>query len=124
MGIVVASVVALLVIAAVAYIAFVVLGARASAAADEGQTPPVEALRYDVPDGQDPVVVLSALRKAGYDPDTDLVEGRAVVVVPCPSGSEQERAKVRNVIADASETTLDGPEFEPGQVTFQDEKSA
>jgi hypothetical protein len=124
MGIVVAAVVALLVVAVVAYIGFVVLGARASAAAAQEEPPPVAALRYAVPDGQDPVVVVSALRQAGYEPDTDLVEGSTVVVVPCPSGVERERDKVRDVIAGASETTLEGPEFDPGRVTFQDERSA
>jgi hypothetical protein len=127
MGIVVASVVGILVIALVAYIAFVVLGARASAAAghtDPVDAPGVEVLRYDVPDGQDPVVVVSALRKAGYDPATDLVEGSTVVVVPCPGGASRERDRVREVIAGASETTLEGPEFDPGRVTFEDEKSA
>lgn len=127
MGIVVASVVGILVIAVVAYIAFIVLGARASAAADQSdpaEAPRTEVLRYDVPDGQDPVVVVSALRKAGYDPATDLVEGSTTVVVPCPAGVDRERAHVREVIAGASETTLEGPEFDPGRVTFEDEKSA
>jgi hypothetical protein len=124
MGIVVASVLALLGIAVVAYVAFVMLGARASAAAEQENEPLMEALRYDVPDGQDPVVVVSALRKAGYEPDTELVAGSAVVVVPCRSGADRERTKVRDVIADASETTLEGPGFDPGRVMFQDEKSA
>ncbi len=127
MGIVVAAILAVLAIAVIAYIAVIVLGARASAAADGGEpadAPHTEVLRYDVPDGQDPVVVVSALRKAGYDPATDLVEGSTTVVVPCPSGADRERARVREVIAGASETTLEGPEFDPGRVTFEDEKSA
>jgi hypothetical protein len=70
------------------------------------------------------VVVLSSLRQAGYEPESDLVEGSTTVVVPCPSGADRQRAEVRQVIAGASETTLEGPEFDPGRVTFQDEKSA
>jgi hypothetical protein len=124
MGVVVASVVGVLLIALVAYLAFVLLGARASATVDEHEEPRPETLRYDVPEGQDPVVVMSALRRAGYEPTSELVGGSTTVIVPCPSGAARERARVRDVVAGASETTLEGPEFDPGRVIFEDEKSA
>jgi hypothetical protein len=84
--------------------------------------PHVETLRYVMPDGQDPAVVISTLDSAGYTADLDVVAGDKQIVIACPAGRDRERARVRSVLGASDTTSLEGPQFTPGRVTFEDEK--
>jgi hypothetical protein len=79
-----------------------------------------QALRYRVPDAQDPVVVTAALSAAGYRTEIEHSGAAAHVLIDCPAGS-RAREQVRELIAsDADTTSLEGPRFER-HVTFDDE---
>jgi hypothetical protein len=79
-------------------------------------------LEYAVPTGQDPVVILSALERAGYTATVDPNGAHQVVMIACPPGVESERAEIRSVIESASVTTPhDGIPFD-AEVRFTDER--
>lgn len=81
-----------------------------------------DTLRYRVPEGVDPVPVIAALHQAGYNAVPDLERGHGSVVVECANGVEEERERVRAVIAGA-DLNLEGDSgvaaTEP--VRFEDE---
>lgn len=81
----------------------------------------VASLEYLVPAGQDPVVVLTALSQAGYTATADHTQ-RQLLRIACPSGTDEERAHVREVIGSVHTTALDtGMPMNPGPVRFVDE---
>lgn len=85
----------------------------------EERTPTLE---YVVPTGQDPVVILAALERAGYTATVDPHHARQVVLIACPAGVERERAHVRSVIEAADVTApQDGVPLEV-DVRFRDEQ--
>jgi hypothetical protein len=88
---------------------------------EEVLDPREEQLRYRMPAGQDPVVLLTALRQDGYDAVTVMEGGHHVVVVSCPAGPDRDRGHVRSVIRSAAQTSPEGHEFDPGEVVFEDE---
>jgi hypothetical protein len=80
----------------------------------------VETLRYRVPNGQDPAMLLAALTHQGFAAVAEPVREGKDVVVSCPDGRERERDRVRTTIQDASD--MGGSEWpRPGRVTFLDE---
>jgi hypothetical protein len=82
---------------------------------------PPEKLRYQVPDRQDPVVVLAALAGADYRIEPETAGGHLYITIDCPHGREDDREQIRDVIAEAADqTSLEGPRFER-RVTFDDE---
>jgi hypothetical protein len=85
--------------------------------------PRIETLRYHVPAGQDPTVLVAALSKDGYVAAEELVAGEEYIGVACPAGRDRERAHVRAIIASTHRTTLEEGknDFEPGRVVFEDE---
>ncbi|HEX6517289.1 MAG TPA: hypothetical protein VF049_17120 [Nocardioidaceae bacterium] len=113
---------AIIIIVVLAVVFFGILTVKTGRAGGEAVDPRSEQLRYPVPDGQDPAVLLSALGQAGYKAAADTVEGKPYVVVECPAGRERERAHVRQAIRDAGSTSMEGPAFEPREVTFDDER--
>lgn len=126
MGIAVAILVFLL-LAVVAWLVFsgVAAGKAGKEAAqrrDSPEDPGVETLRYRIPDAQDPAVLITALDRAGYTASLDDERAEKHLVVACPAGRDRERARVRALIGDADETSLEGPEFQTGKVAFEDEK--
>lgn len=81
------------------------------------------AVRYRVPEGQDPVAVTSALAHEGFESQLDHAGGAdRIVVVPCPHG-EEDREHVRAAIATAG-TALQDAVPEPHSVRFLDEPAA
>src|SRR6476620_2313186 len=60
--------------------------------------PTTETLVYDVPNGQDPVRVTVALARAGFTAVEDTAVGGCQVLVECPHGLDDDRARVRAVI--------------------------
>ncbi len=72
------------------------------------QTP----LVYEVPTGQDPSILVEALRRAGIEAIEVVRQGRQRVVISGPRSSKQLRSRARAVIAH---------ETHPLEVTFLDE---
>jgi hypothetical protein len=82
-------------------------------------------LRYEVPPGQDPAVVLAGLRQAGYDASADSEPGpSSPIVIIGATGGAPDREAVRRTLSD-----LDGTNVVPEErghvkrslVTFLDE---
>ncbi|HEX2175443.1 MAG TPA: hypothetical protein VHG70_06000 [Nocardioidaceae bacterium] len=124
MGIAVAIAV-FLVLAVIAWLVYsgVATNKAAKKASDqEPGDPRVETLEYHVPDGQDPTVVMSALEQQGYTTALDEVRAEKHLVIACPHGREQDRARIRTVIDEADQTSIEGPDVGLGKVVFEDEK--
>jgi hypothetical protein len=66
-------------------------------------------LRYQVPPGQDPAVVLAELRAAGYDASADSEPGPSspIVIVGTRSGSAPDREELRSVLTRISNANID-----------------
>ena len=83
-------------------------------------SPHADALYYRVPEGQDPVTVVTALRLAGFEVEQDAAStyGGQVVV----TGAAARREDVRRVIAENATLNLeDDPAAGSGDVRFVDE---
>ena len=75
-------------------------------------------LQYRAPEGQDRVVVITALTQAGYDAQPD-ERDHQLLHVSCPEG---DREKVRDVIGSVQTSALDtGVPVDPGTIRFADE---
>lgn len=85
---------------------------------ESARTPTLE---YAVPAGQDPAVVLSALRQAGFVAATDSTTSGRHVLIECPGGVDRERARVRSVIESANVTAPDDGAPLDIEVRFTDE---
>lgn len=82
-----------------------------------------EDLQFDPPAGQDPVTVVTALRRAGLEAGTVLVAGRGVVRI-ATSGADPRavRETAREVIGrDAAWSMTEGKPGPPVPVRFSDE---
>lgn len=76
-------------------------------------------LQYRAPEGQDRVVVSTALIQAGYDTHPDETDHQ-LLHVTCPDG---DRERVRDVIGSVHTTVLDtGVPMDPGVIRFTDER--
>ena len=71
-------------------------------------------LRYQVPPGQDPALVLAELRAAGYDASADSEPGPSspIVIVGTTSGRAPDREELRAVLARIDRANID-PGAEP-----------
>lgn len=78
-------------------------------------------LEYVVPTGEDPVHVLAALERAGYTACVDSHGAHQVVLVKCPEGVDQSRAKVRAVMENAGASTVSVDARPHPAVRFRDE---
>jgi hypothetical protein len=112
----------ILVVGLLVVVALVVAVAWSGRQAAERHVPPdMPSLGYEVPAGQDPVVVLTALHTQGYTASTDATNHQ-LIRVACPDGTEQERPRVREVIGSVHTTALDtGVPMDPGAIRFTDE---
>jgi hypothetical protein len=72
---------------------------------EELASPETPTLEYVVPVGQDPAVVLTALKGAGFAATSEQTPRDHRVLVACPEGVDRQRARVRSVIASAATTT-------------------
>ena len=117
-----AILVGIIILAIVGFVVITRVTVKMSNTAGSAEDPRVESLYYPVPHGQDPVVLVAAMKDAGYESSADTKEGQIYLVVNTPAGRDRERPKVRQMIASASHTSLEGPEFDPGRVVFADEQ--
>jgi hypothetical protein len=116
------AVVLLVVVLVVVVVATTLGGARSAKAGDTGTTtvegPTVE---YRVPEGQDPVAIISRLRQAGYDAMPAESALDPTVVVVCPPDRREE---LRRVIASTPMSSVEDPHeggTSPHRVRFVDE---
>ena len=90
-------------------------------AAERRVPPDAPSLAYEVPAGQDPVVVLTALTTAGYVANADPTQHQLIRIAH-PDHTRPSREHVRAVIGSVHTTALDaGVPFDPGTVRFTDE---
>jgi hypothetical protein len=90
-----------------------------TAAALEGDE--TETLEYTVPSGQDPVVVMTALERAGFT--TTLDKTGEVLRIHCPDGRDSSRERARAAISGADTSAIDhGRSLGVDTVRFHDER--
>ena len=109
-------VIVLLIVAAIGVAGVVYLTRRQRAQAEEVTSPQTDTLRYRVPQGQDPVAVITALQRAGHDAVADGDD----VVVTCRGGGASEREQVRSVIEGAA-VNVESDVVPGNRVRFADE---
>lgn len=80
----------------------------------------VPTLRYSVPVGQDPAVLVGALSKAGYKAVADLEQGTETLLVEVLEPGD--RARVRAVLEHANRSGAEGASLPLAHVSFEDEK--
>jgi hypothetical protein len=83
-------------------------------------------LRYQVPPGQDPAVVVATLNSEGYDvsPDSEPGPSSPIVIIGRRGGGAPDREAVRASLTLLDETNIDPPasgRVERGRVRFLDE---
>jgi hypothetical protein len=67
------------------------------------------ALRYRPPAGQDPAVVVAAVRKAGFTTTLDeTTGGTPTVLISAHDDSAPDREQVRRIIADTDQVNFEG----------------
>lgn len=90
-------------------------------AADPPAGAQTDALRYDVPVGQDPAAVIAALRQAGYRVARDLRPTHIQeLLITSPGGTTLDRDQVRAAIERAP-IDIEGASAPPHAVVFADE---
>lgn len=83
----------------------------------------VESLRFRVPEGADPAVIIATLRKNGFDATSDIGRaGHQDVVIACPQGKERARPQVRSILAGESGINFEGDQSGPPPIEFVDEQ--
>jgi hypothetical protein len=82
-------------------------------------------LRYEVPPGQDPAVVVAGLRQAGYDASADSEPGpSSPIVIIGATGGAPDREDVRRRLADLDGTNVvpeESAQVHRSRVRFLDE---
>jgi hypothetical protein len=78
-------------------------------------------LEYVVPTGEDPVVVVAALERAGYTVAVDAHGAHQLVIIECPGERELSRGTVRAVIDSAHVRAAADGLPAPAAVRFGDE---
>jgi hypothetical protein len=115
----------LLLVLAIAFPVLAGRGQRKAVDAVHSNTPGAageETLRYRVPDGQDPAVVMAALETAGHRTAVEDEAGEKYLVISCPKGRDASREEARKLIEEADRTSLEGMKLATGRVAFEDEK--
>lgn len=125
MGAVLVPVILLVVVLVLAAIAVKRFSRQERQHSDRLQADDRPTLRYEVPPGQDPAVVLAGLRQAGYDASADSEPGpSSPIVIIGAQGGEPDREAVRRTLADLDGTNVVPSESAPverSRVRFLDE---
>ena len=116
-------VVVIIIVLAIIVMAAVRFVHRQAAHQDEVKSAPVDMLRYRVPEGQDPAIVVAALQKEGFQaiPDVQGAGASHDVLIPCSEGVERHRAHVRSIIQGTEQINFEGDQRQIPQVKFADE---
>jgi len=83
--------------------------------------PAVDTLEYEVPEGQDPAVVVAALTLEGLDAVGELRHGRRLVLLNITGDDGEVRSRARAVIAHEAPLNPEGDASPDTQVRFLDE---
>jgi hypothetical protein len=125
MGAVLVPVILLVVVLVVVAIAVKQFGRRELQHSDRLQDPDRATLRYEVPEGQDPAVVLAGLRQAGYDASADSEPGpSSPIVIIGERGGDPDREAVRRTLSELDGTNVvpeESASVKPSRVRFVDE---
>jgi hypothetical protein len=89
--------------------------------ADRLTEPGTEVLEYEVPEGQDPAAVLTALHLEGLEAVTDTRHGRQLVLIEARGGVERLRPRARAIIAHKANLNTQGDPAAEHDVRFLDE---
>ena len=81
--------------------------------------PGAHTLVYDIPTGQDPAVLVSALASAGFTAIGEMEGGFERLYVECPN--PDDRAEIRSILEHMG-PVHDGHETPVGHVSFEDER--
>jgi hypothetical protein len=107
MGAFLVPVILLLIVLVAGAIALKQFGRREIAQSDRLQNADRPTLRYEVPSGQDPALVLAGLRQAGYDASPDSEPGpSSPIVIIGATGGAPDREAVRSTLADLDGTNI------------------
>lgn len=125
MGALLIPVIVIIVLTAIVLVAGRKWASREQAISDDLADPTTSTIDYSVPDGQDPVVLLTALNAEGFTATTDPARPQ-LLHVSCRTGLARERAHARSVIASVHQTAVESgtdseAEFDVGHVRFTDE---
>lgn len=126
MGAVFVPVILLIIVIVLAAIALKRFGSQEVRHSDRLQDADRPTLRYEIPPGQDPAVVLIGLRRAGYDASADSEPGPStpIVIIGDASGADPDREDVRRALADLDGTNVvpeESGQVEQPRVRFVDE---
>jgi hypothetical protein len=125
MGAVFVPVILLIIVIVAAAIAVKRFGSREVQHSDRLQNADRPTLRYEVPPGQDPAVVLAGLRQAGYDASADSEPGpSSPIVIIGGHGGDPDREEVRRTLADLDGTNVvpeESGQVQRSRVRFLDE---
>jgi hypothetical protein len=115
MTVVLVPIMLVLVVVAVGLVLVKRFGSNAVEQSDRLQDPDRPTLRYLVPAGQDPAVVLGALRNAGYDasPDSEPGPSSPIVIVGSPAGEPIDRERVRATLGELDQVNVNPEESAP-----------
>ena len=80
-----------------------------------------DSLVYEVPEGQDPVAIVAALRSDGLEAVEVMRQGRQRIVISGAVGREALRPRVRHLIAEKATLNLEGDPAGQHDVRFVDE---
>jgi hypothetical protein len=86
----------------------------------EMHAPGAHTVAYDVPNGMDAAVFMSALSSAGYQAVSDMQGGVERLLIACPEPGDRDG--VRQVIEHVHKGGFEGPEVHLEHVTFEDER--
>jgi hypothetical protein len=116
-------VVVIIIVLAIIVMAAVRFVHRQAAHQDDAKSAPEEMLRYHVPEGQDPAIVVAALQKEGFRaiPDVQGAGASHDVLIPCSEDVERHRAHVRSIIQGTEQINFEGDQRQIPQVKFADE---
>jgi len=125
MGAVLVPVIVLIVVLVLAVIAVKRFSRTEVEHSDRLQNADRATLRYEVPAGQDPAVVVAGLRQSGYEASADSEPGPSspVVIIGSPGG-EPDREAVRRTLADLDGTNVvpqESGQVQRSRVRFVDE---
>ena len=125
MGAVFVPVILLIVVIVAAAFAVKHFSAREVQHSDRLQRDDRSTLRYEVPEGQDPAVVLAGLRQAGYDASADSEPGpSSPIVIIGAHGGGPDREAVRRTLTDLDGTNVvpeESGQVQRSRVRFSDE---
>jgi hypothetical protein len=125
MGAVLVPVILLVLVLVVGAIAVKQFGRREIQHSDRLQNADRATLRYQVPEGQDPAVVLAGLRRAGYDASADSEPGpSSPIVIIGEHGGDPDREAVRRTLSELDGTNVvpeESASVKPSRVRFVDE---